>query len=57
MPTFQENLLVTCPETLPMLNDGGAQETGRVLRETQSIYFKCAIPHNGLVEAIREVQE
>lgn len=56
-PTYQENLLVICPETLPMLTDGRADTLALVLRETQSIYFECAIPHNGLVDAIRETQE
>lgn len=56
-PTYQENLLVICPEVLPALIDGRADTAALTLRETQSIYFECAIPHNGLVDAIREAQE
>ena len=56
-PTYQENLLVICPEVLPVLIDGRADTAALTLRETQSIYFECAIPHNGLVDAIREAQE
>ena len=57
MPTFQENLMVKCPEELPTLPDGNADNAARVLRETQSIYHNCAPRHNGLVDAIRKVQD
>jgi len=57
MPTFQESLMVKCPETLPELTDGNADTAALVLRETQSIYHNCAPRHNGLVDAIREAQD
>lgn len=56
MPTFQESLLVKCPDTLPELTDGNADTAALVLRETQSIYHNCAPRHNGLVDAIRAAQ-
>ena len=54
MPTFQENLLVKCPNELPKLSSGMAGEVATVFRETQSIYHDCAARHNGLVDAVKE---
>ena len=53
---YQQNLLIRCPETLPTLNDG----TGGTILETMKLwaeqYHGCAIPHNGLVDAIRAAE-
>jgi|GEM_PF-1259717 len=49
--------MVKCPKTLPELTDGTGEDVTLTMREWAKQYHRCAIPHNGLVEAIRSSQE
>ncbi|ARV77132.1 hypothetical protein SKUL_33 [Pseudomonas phage Skulduggery] len=45
-----------CPEELPLLATGLADDAALTLRAYQQVYARCAIPHNGLVRHLRNAQ-
>ncbi len=49
--------MVKCPESLPLLTDGTGQDVTITMREWASQYHRCAIPHNGLVDALEQRQD
>ncbi|WP_425353271.1 Rz1-like lysis system protein LysC [Salinicola aestuarinus] len=51
-PPIQQNLLTRCPETLPALTDGTGRDVVLTMREWAGQYQRCAIRHNGLVDAL-----
>jgi len=50
---MQESFLVKCPEVLPFDYEKDGQSWVLMAKEWASIYHKCAIIHNGTVDAIR----
>lgn len=49
--------MVKCPKDLPVLTDGKGETITITMNEWAKQYHRCAIPHNGLVDAINEVSK
>ena len=56
LPSYQQNLMATCPATLPTLSDGEAGTVLTTMKQWASQYHDCATRHNGLVDAIRAAE-
>lgn len=44
-----------CPTALPLLTDGTGQDVVITMRDWSTTYHDCATRHNGLVDALDEV--
>lgn len=51
---LQQALLVKCPVDLPALPDGTGRSAVETLSAWAAQYHRCAVPHNALVEALKE---
>ena len=54
---IQQSLLQRCPAELPALTDGTGGDVALTMNVWASQYHRCAIRHNGLVDAIESRQE
>ncbi|OLO03435.1 hypothetical protein BTW07_14775 [Salinicola socius] len=55
-PPIQQTLLTRCPQTLPPLTDGTGRDVVLTMRDWASQYQRCAIRHNGLLDALNATE-